>query len=346
MYIYLLILNIVFGQVEFENPISKGKLTHSKLKEISGLERSSLHDIIWSHNDSGGKGIIYGLNDSGKIICNLILKDINNRDWEDISYGFIEGKNYIFVGDIGDNDKTYQTKYIYYFEEPLNLKDTIIINDVNRIEFKYPTSNYDSECLMFDPISKDLIVISKRETNEKVFSISYPYNNNDIVIAEYKTELKIGSSDNLLSWVTAGDISEDGKHILIKNYTNVYYWERGTDLYNTLNGSGQDIVNYKLASEPQGESICWEDNISGFYTVSEEVFGITPEIKYFKKKEIINGVDKKSLNDIKFDDVNFRFYDLIGNIYSYNEYLNSQNNMFIVLDLKNFKSIKLLRHKF
>lgn len=344
MLVLLLFFNIVFSQVEFEDPVDKGKITDTSLKEISGIDYSKQHNIIWCHNDSGGNAIVYGIDSTGKIICELILEGITNRDWEDISYGEIDGKYYIFIGDIGDNDRVYTSKYIYYFEEPSELSDEIIIKDVNKIEFNYPSGNFDSECLMFDHISKDLIIISKRETNEKVFAISYPYNIDKLITVEYKTEVLIGIEDNLLSWVTGGDISDDGNFILIKNYTDVYYWERGKNLYESINKVGQDIPNYKLASEPQGESICWGNENNGFYSTSEEIFGIIPTLSFFSKKNEINNITKES-NNLVFDNKNFYYYDLNGKSYTFNEFKNSENEIFIVLEKLNMRTFKLIRHK-
>jgi len=345
MLFLFLFLNIVFSQVEFEDPIDKGKIIDSALEEISGIDYSKQHNIIWCNNDSDGKPIIYGINLTGELVCELKLEGVKNRDWEDLSYGEIDGKYYIFVGDIGDNDKKYDSKFIYYFEEPSIITDEIIIKDVKQIEFNYPTDNFDSECLMFDHLSKDLVIITKREINEKVFAINYPYINDKLVTAEYKTEVQIGIKNNQLSRVTGGDISDDGKFILIKNYSTVFYWERGENLYSTINKIGQKISNYILAGEPQGESICWDSEINGFYTSSEKLLDITPALSYFKKKNDVNNISASELYVLDLDSKNYYFYDLLGNSYTYNDFINSNHKMFIVYNKLKSKTHKLIRHK-
>lgn len=344
--VIILLINILFSQIDFDSPISFGQLKDSQLNEISGIEHSIKHNIIWCHNDSGGEPIIYGINVEGETVCKLILKDILNRDWEDVTYGEINGKYYIFIGDIGDNEKIYNTKYIYYFEEPDEIRNEIMIENINKITFTYPNQNYDSECLMFDPISKDLIIVSKRETKEKVFSISYPYNLENQIEVKLEVELPIGQEDNLFSWVTAGDISDDGKYILIKNYTNVYFWDRGEDLYSTIGKNGEDIKVYQQAGEPQGEAICWDNEKEGFYSISEERFGIKPELRYFRKLKNTNNIKKKSINEFDLNDRNLLFFDIIGNRFNYNDLNENNINLFLIYDAKTNQTYKILRHKF
>lgn len=344
MILFLLILfNFSYSQIDFESPLKLAKIQDDNLDEISGIDQSSQHDIIWCHNDSGGENIIFGLNSEGKTICKLNLVGINNRDWEDISYGKIDDKYYIFVGEIGDNNAVYPTKFIYYFEEPSVLETEININDVKKIEFRFPDKNYDCEALMFDPISRDLILITKRQTKEKVYRITYPYNTEEVITAEFMTETTIGVSNNMFSWVTAADISDDGKYILIKNYTNVYFWERGDNLYETISKTGFDVSVYSQAQEPQGEAICFDSEANGFYTVSEEIFGIEAYLHYFKMIDYSN-IKKKVKNNFNFDNPDLSFFDLLGNQIKINELENYFNKPIICIDNSSQKIIKIIRH--
>ena len=66
----------------------------------------------------------------------------------------------------------------------------------------------------------------------------------------------------------AGDISQSGKEILIKNYENIL-------LYDVLDG--ESIVRalqhlptrVPYIKEKQGEAIAWDEQSKGFYTLSE-----------------------------------------------------------------------------
>jgi hypothetical protein len=80
-----------------------------------------------------------------------------------------------------------------------------------------------------------------------------------------------------------GDISADGKEILVKNLTHVYYYKRrdGESIPDALSRPGERLPYIK---EPQGESIAWLRNGSAYLTVSEKKDGITPVIyKYLRR---------------------------------------------------------------
>lgn len=340
----LFLLNFMFSQFDFESPIKQAKINDNNLDEISGIDFSVKHNIMWCHLDSGGDNKIFGLNEKGETVCVLNLVGVSNRDWEDISYGRINEKYYIFVGELGDNDSQYPSKFIYYFEEPDELKEEIDIEEINKIEFEFPEKNHDCEAIMFDPVSRDLILISKRETNEKVYRIIYPYNNEELIVAEYMTELKIGNSESMLSWVTGSDISDDGRFILIKNYTNVYFWERGENLYQSISKNGFDVLNYIQAQEPQGEAICWNSETSGFYTVSEEIFGIEAYLHYFKMIDYSSIEEKKRGDSIDVNDLDLIFYDLMGNEIQRKDLENYFNKMMFCKEKSSGKIIKLKRH--
>ena len=68
--------------------------------------------------------------------------DFENRDWEDIAVGPgpVDGKNYVYVGEIGDNDAKYRFKRVYRFEEPVLNKTTKSIDIVafDTIIFRLP----------------------------------------------------------------------------------------------------------------------------------------------------------------------------------------------------------------
>jgi exonuclease I len=71
------------------------------------------------------------------------------------------------------------------------------------------------------------------------------------------------------NYVTAGDISSDGKEVLIKNYLNVYYWKKegAESIENLLNTTPLRLV---YAPEPQGESIAWKTDGTGYLSLSEK----------------------------------------------------------------------------
>lgn len=69
-------------------------------------------------------------------------------------------------------------------------------------------------------------------------------------------------------WITAGDISRDGKEVLIKSYINIFYWVRKPNetipqcLQRAFTGLPYD-------PERQGEAIGFLHDGRSYYSISE-----------------------------------------------------------------------------
>jgi hypothetical protein len=277
--------NFPFTTHLFEPAINSGEIELAKINEASGLIASrSNPKAFWTHNDSGDKNQLYLINQSGKNLGTFTLEGALARDWEDISIGPGPkmNTNYLYVGDIGDNQAQYNEKMIYRFIEPdiSNLttfeKATIPKTNIETITFQFPDGKRDSETLMVDPTSKDIFIVSKREKKVGLYVLRFPQSTRKL-----NTLIKVATLD--LHNIVAGDISFDGTEVLLKDYHNIYYWKK------ELNESIEQLLQlppkrlpYK--PEPQGEAIAWKLNSSGFYTVSEETGWGEAIMYYYKRK--------------------------------------------------------------
>lgn len=81
-----------------------------KVSETSGM---FFHNSrLWTHNDSGGKPILYGLDTVNfEIVQKITLANVKNKDWEDIC---TDGEM-VFVGDCGNNRGNRKDLKIYTF---------------------------------------------------------------------------------------------------------------------------------------------------------------------------------------------------------------------------------------
>lgn len=242
------------------------ELKNSKLTELSGLAASSKNKgYLWSINDSGNGPEVFLIDEGLNIKLTCTLAGIENRDWEDIAVGPGPDatKTYVYVGEIGDNEAAYPLKYIYRFEEPdaSASGDEISITKFDTITFRLADKQKDTEALLINPLNKNLYIISKREEPVVVYELKYPYSKHDTLTADSIASLP-------LTQIVAGDFSADGKEILMKNYNNVYYWDNFSSqpLIDVLKTKPKEI-RYEV--EPQGESIAWARDGSGFYTISE-----------------------------------------------------------------------------
>ena len=85
------------GYSPFFSPVLKSELP----KEVSETSGVFFHNgRLWTHNDSGGKPILYGIDTTTfKITQRVTLANAKNKDWEDVCS---DGEN-VYIGDFGNN---------------------------------------------------------------------------------------------------------------------------------------------------------------------------------------------------------------------------------------------------
>ena len=257
-----------------------GIVENQFINEASGIDAGQLNqNVLWTHNDSGDENRIFALDIGGRNLATYQIAGATARDWEDIAIGPgpIQGQSYIYIGDIGDNAANFEYKYIYRFKEPKinynNFPMDSTITEIDIIKIKYPDGMRDAEALLIDPLTNDLIIISKREENVRVYLIPYPQNTDETNVPEIVASINI-------SQVTAGDISSSGNHVIIKNYDAIYYWHRK---------EGQSLseifqippINLPYVPEPQGEALCWSEDEKGYFTLSEEPNGEEARLYFY-----------------------------------------------------------------
>ena len=90
-------------------PTMKSELPDD-VRETSGL---FFHGgKLWTHNDSGGKPVLYGIDTVDfRIVQEITLAKVDNKDWEDVC---TDGTN-VFVGDFGNNKGNRDNLKIYTF---------------------------------------------------------------------------------------------------------------------------------------------------------------------------------------------------------------------------------------
>ena len=272
----------------FSKPIDRGVLDNAAIVEASGLVASRKNaGALWTHNDSGGDPKVYLISDRGKTRGTYVLAGVTSRDWEDIAIGPgpEEGETYVYVGDIGDNSAQYPIKKIYRFAEPRAGDSTTVdtVRRVDTIRVMYPDGPRDAETLLVDPLTKDLYIISKRERRVNIYRDAFPQS-----ISQLDTLEKLGQIPReqvgILEQMVGGDVSPDGKEVLLKSYVQVFYWQRAngqTSLVDLLQTEPQ-ILPY--VPEPQGEAIGFAADGSGYYTLSEQQSGMEPHVYFYERR--------------------------------------------------------------
>ena len=262
-------------EVSFREP-TLTPIVPGLIDETSGMADSrSTANALWIHEDSGNPAEITLISYAGAVLKKIPVKNSVNRDWEDMAlvHDGSSGKNIMYLADIGDNNMQYDTYDIYRFDEPG--ANDIEINNVEKITFRYADGPHDAEAILVDEMSKDIFIITKRDTKSGIYRLAYPQN-----LTAINTAVLEGSLD--YSGVTSAAISADGKEIVVKTYTHINYYDRKENelLPVSLKRKSQ-IIPYLM--EAQGEAICWKKDNKGFFTLSER--GLLPaiDLRYYEK---------------------------------------------------------------
>lgn len=263
-------------QAQFADP-TVVPITPGQIDEASGIADSrSMPGNLWVEQDGGNAPAMTLLGYDGKIKGTVAIS-ATNRDWEEMAIGPgpTAGVNYIYMGDIGDNNGNTPILQIYRFPEPTSANATV--TQYERINFRYPDGPRDAEAMFVDPATRDIYIISKREPNVHLYRVAYPQNINEITVAEL-----LGTMN--MTFVTGAAISPDGSEIMVRTYTEVRYWKRdnGQSIADALQRGNSRSLPYRV--EPQGEAVCFDRTATGYFTLSERANASSVNLYYYARK--------------------------------------------------------------
>ena len=119
----------------------------------------------------------------------------------------------------------------------------------------------------------------ERGGNSKIYLL--PENTWDIdshVPTVLTSSVRIGLNTSTEKNPVAGDISPDGKEILIKTKHQVYHWTfTSGNLFNVFDVAPV-MLNYTFID--QDESVCWSYDGSGYFTIPE---GTNPPLYFYRR---------------------------------------------------------------
>jgi len=262
---------------QFEPGLQVGTVVHNSLDEVSGIAASRQNsDVFWVHNDMGGSARVFAMNRQGTHLGIYNLSGAINYDWEDIAIGPgpVDGVDYLYVGDIGDNyDSRIYIRVFRVAEPTVDSQQSPIettLTGVDTITLEYPDSARNAEALIVDPVTKDIYIISKEDTVgsfSRVYRAPYPQSTTATITMEYKCELPWNKA-------AGSDISVDGDMIIVKtgepnnNRASIWLRSAGTNLWDAFLGTECTVP---FLSELKGEAVCFDGDGWGYYTTSEVV---------------------------------------------------------------------------
>ena len=259
-----------------EEPAVMGTITNPDVTEASGIATSRRHPgTIWIHNDSGSDPVVHAVAEDGTSLGSFAV-DALAFDWEDMALGPGPDPNrdYLYLGDIGDNLHFRPVITVHRIPEPDPAVDAGPITSVESFNLRYPEPGPDSEAMLVDPVTGDILVITKEDSGSR--SLIYRAPAGELSTGS-TTELRLIGSFDLEpgTFVTAADIDRTGAVVVFRGYNEVWMWER-TDIGFEQTFSGEPCRTPSTA-EVQGEAIAFAADGFGYFTVSE---GSNPDINF------------------------------------------------------------------
>ena len=272
----------------FHPPVVVGTIRSPEITESSGIAASGCQkNIFWVHNDSGDDAYIYAMNAAGDDLGTWKLQGARNIDWEDIASAKDKsGKCFIYVGEIGDNEKKRAEHAVYRIREPevsgstrrSNRKDPFFTENAEVLKFSYPDHNQDAETLMIQPMTGDIYVITKRVNGPAgVYRIKPEFDRDAVQTAEKVAEIAVPSIPN--GFLTGGDISPDGRRVIICDYNNAYelVLAEGAENFDDIWKQRPEMV--EVGPRAVGEAVCYSVDGTSVFATSERRSSPVIEVK-------------------------------------------------------------------
>jgi hypothetical protein len=240
-----------------------GRVGDPSANELSGLVRSrSQPGLLWSHDDSGAGPVLFGLRADGSVVTRPTVSGAQAVDWEDIAAGpAADRRPVLYIGDIGDNESQRPSVDVYRVVEPR--AEATATAPAARLRLRYPDGAHDAEALLVDPLRGDLVIVTK------ALGAARAYRASARLPAGSQTTLRRGPAI-ALSLATAGDVSADGRIVVLRGYDRLAVWARhGREPLTTTLRRAPCVSPTSLAGEGQGEAIALDRRGASFVTVAE-----------------------------------------------------------------------------
>lgn len=253
-------------------------LADRRISESSGLARSQKHPgVFWTHNDSGSDPCVFAVDTAGVTRAKVRVRKAANFDWEDIAQGTdADGAPCLFIGDIGDNLRLRSSLQVYEIPEPdlPAQADRETESAEPRIwHLTYPDGRHNAETLFWHPDTRRLHLLTKSEDGESGLyrtpasaANGRPMVLEKIATLHFASRARTGHRPSFSRQTTGGDISADGRRLVIATYNEFHEWDLlpGRPLSESLQQPGR-LIEPPLTT--QMEAVCYDpDNRSLWFT--------------------------------------------------------------------------------
>lgn len=245
------------------------------LAEASGLAASRANaEVLWSHDDSGGEAEVFAVGLDGTDRGRVSVSGATAVDWEDIALlpGRAGAADRLVIGDIGDNPgsgerDTRPARLVVVAEPaPPGAGASVASAPATVVEVAYPDGPRDAETVLADPLTGDVLVVSKQwdAAPTGVYRVPALTATGAIPVAMER----VASLGGDAALVTGGDVSPGGSIVALRTYADVRLWDRAPD-ETVAQALARPPTCTVAVAERQGEAVAFTADGRGLVTISE-----------------------------------------------------------------------------
>ena len=168
----ILLSLFTWAKAQEESTASHTSIYNPQLKALLPTEVSETSGLffhngrLWTHNDSGGKPILYALDTTTfEVVQRITLAQVKNKDWEEVC---TDGES-VFVGDFGNNKGSRKNLRIFTFPlsalpadgDTIIQVDSILFRFADQTNFEKRKHEHDYDCEAMFATDSCLYLLSK-----------------------------------------------------------------------------------------------------------------------------------------------------------------------------------------
>ncbi len=205
------------------------RIKDARITESSGLAVDRAGTVYWTINDSGDRGVAYGVGLDGTVQGTLNYR-AQPIDVEAIAVH----QDRLYIADIGDNNAERNSVRVFFFSNPRANGLTV---SYHAYDFRYPDGPHNAETLLVNDSGR-LFIVTKDDKEGAVYAA--PRKPERQGVNDLK---KVGSAP---PEVTDGTFLPDGERIALLTYTSI----------DVVDASSYKVVaSADIPRQPQAESL-------------------------------------------------------------------------------------------
>jgi len=262
-------------------PTKLADLEDQSITESSGLVASRTSPgSYWTHNDAGDAPLIYSFDTKGRSRGVWRVTGATSYDWEDLAAGTgpKPDTNYLYIGDIGDNDGTRSEIVIYRIPEPQipngntvsTAEHPAATETAEAIRLRYPDGKHDCEALLVHPrTGRIYLVVKEKSAKPGIYAADAPAVSGDVITLARIGELDM--SEHSEAVINGGAISPDGQRAVLSDYTQGYEFvlSEANAPFDSI--WKQPMRTVDLGKRKHGEAVCYRLDGKALLATSERL---------------------------------------------------------------------------